>query len=135
MSYKIKHNRARLKALANGSVHYQGPPCPHGHSAVRLTSTGSCVECRRVLDARNHLATRGPPVRVSPAPRIDVGVPTCVHSHLEGRWVKGGCVVCVRERVWRRKARLKAELGRRQIPDQHRDRDQGQYDIDTDKPG
>lgn len=39
----------RKEALENKLIkYYTGVPCKHGHVAERSTSTGTCVECRRV---------------------------------------------------------------------------------------
>ena len=37
--------QARANAKKAGDIRYLGNPCIHGHSGVRHTSTGGCVEC------------------------------------------------------------------------------------------
>lgn len=47
----------RTEAKEAGEKHYfTGKPCKHGHTTKRLTSTGGCMECYRILHA-NKLAT------------------------------------------------------------------------------
>lgn len=54
MEYEIT---SRKDAKAQGLRHYfTGTPCAHGHVALRLTSTGNCVECTREL-RRNKYAS------------------------------------------------------------------------------
>src|SRR5574337_1027423 len=36
---------AREAARVSGKSKYDGNPCKHGHSGLRYTSTGGCVEC------------------------------------------------------------------------------------------
>lgn len=45
----------RNSARAEGRSTYDGKPCPLGHGALRRTSNGQCVECRR-LDGRARYA-------------------------------------------------------------------------------
>lgn len=45
---------ARRKALLAGETRYwTGNPCPHGHIAHRMTSSGRCVECNSNDKAKN----------------------------------------------------------------------------------
>jgi len=42
---------ARFLALQNQQTHYvSDKPCSNGHLALRIASTGTCVECRRIGD-------------------------------------------------------------------------------------
>lgn len=41
----------RYLAMQNGDQHYVGErPCKRGHLGLRITATGSCVECRKELE-------------------------------------------------------------------------------------
>lgn len=40
---------ARQAALAAGDKHYMGKPCSKGHSGLKYTKHGSCVECMRIV--------------------------------------------------------------------------------------
>lgn len=40
-------------ALAQ-SIHYQGEPCKRGHSGLRYTVSGNCVECTKIASANGH---------------------------------------------------------------------------------
>ncbi len=45
---KLSVPASRKEALAQGGMFYfTGKGCPHGHTSVRRTSDGSCVECMR----------------------------------------------------------------------------------------
>jgi hypothetical protein len=37
--------RARIEARAAGYKIYRGCACKRGHSGIRYTSTGGCIEC------------------------------------------------------------------------------------------
>lgn len=44
----MRNNLERAAAKEMGEKYYMtGNPCPHGHTAPRYTSTGSCVECMK----------------------------------------------------------------------------------------
>jgi|SRR5690242_12833728 len=46
--YNSRWNRKKaekLKEKYDGATTYQGDPCPNGHSGIRWTCTGGCVEC------------------------------------------------------------------------------------------
>lgn len=68
----------RYEAQQKGEKHYMvDKPCKRGHIALRVTATGTCTECRRVLEkirydanpqkarqhTRNHYAKYGEKVR------------------------------------------------------------------------
>ena len=41
----------RYLAMQNGEKHYMADkPCKRGHIGLKVTATGSCVECRRILE-------------------------------------------------------------------------------------
>lgn len=43
------HPSSRSAAKASGRLNYlTGKPCAHGHTALRFSSTGQCVECMRL---------------------------------------------------------------------------------------
>ena len=47
---------ARYQAMQNGEAHYvSGKPCAKGHTSERITTTGTCLACRRENEkARYH---------------------------------------------------------------------------------
>lgn len=47
------------RALATGK-RYQGAPCKKGHTGLRYTSTGSCVDCQQAAKAAWLAAARTP---------------------------------------------------------------------------
>lgn len=50
----------RIDAARNGEKYYNtGLPCKHGHTTLRYTSTGNCVECTKMYSKklRGNLAT------------------------------------------------------------------------------
>jgi len=46
--------RLREKAQIAGLVKYQGKPCHLGHSGIRYSNNGTCVECTAIYKA-NHV--------------------------------------------------------------------------------
>lgn len=48
---------ARYLAQQQGQKHYMAEtPCKRGHIALRITATGSCIECRRLLEMQRYYA-------------------------------------------------------------------------------
>jgi hypothetical protein len=46
----------RAQACHAGLIHYDGKPCPHGHSGRRYVKGGACVECSTVATRNTHRA-------------------------------------------------------------------------------
>lgn len=47
----------RYKAQQNGNSHYMSDkPCKRGHISLRITSTGTCVECRKLKEKERYYA-------------------------------------------------------------------------------
>lgn len=42
---RLKPNSAKNTAIQNGLVRFQGKPCKNGHSGIRYTKGGQCVDC------------------------------------------------------------------------------------------
>ena len=42
---------ARYEAIQKGNYHYlSSRPCKRGHLALRVTNSGTCVKCRKILE-------------------------------------------------------------------------------------
>ncbi len=51
----VPRTNARKQALALGNRHYDTEkPCRYGHSVLRITSTGHCMECARIGSAKRY---------------------------------------------------------------------------------
>ena len=48
MSEATPFHNTRISAARAGEKFYQGAACKSGHTGLRYTSTGKCVECARV---------------------------------------------------------------------------------------
>jgi hypothetical protein len=48
---------ARYEAMKQGLKHYtSNKPCKHGHLSLRVTGSGSCIECRRIQEMQRYYA-------------------------------------------------------------------------------
>jgi hypothetical protein len=69
---RTKHP-ARLAALAAGEKTFDtGQPCSHGHTSLRSTATGKCIECNDIRNARRATGNKpGRPkaARIKPIPQ------------------------------------------------------------------
>jgi len=48
----------RLEAAKLRSLFYQSSPCSKGHSGLRYTTSGNCVECNRAASLARHELVR-----------------------------------------------------------------------------
>lgn len=51
----MSHRGNRYLAIQNGNKHYSSEkPCKNGHLGLRITATGTCIECRREQEKQRY---------------------------------------------------------------------------------
>lgn len=51
----MSHRGNRYLAMQNGDQHYAAEkPCKRGHLGMRITATGTCIDCRRELEKKRY---------------------------------------------------------------------------------
>jgi 5-methylcytosine-specific restriction endonuclease McrA len=101
---------SRAEARALGLKRYcTGKSCPHGHTAVKFTSNGSCVECTVAWNKAHPESTRASTVRYVKAhpEKIRANVSRYYKKHPEKDRAKGAkrralkrlqlCTCCIKE--------------------------------------